>query len=66
MRRERREIDSGCSAADDVCDGVRGSGSEQNAIAMMACRKELRSFSAGSNRSFLYAGLAGPRRLRSG
>jgi len=31
-------------AADEVCNHVRSSGSKQNAVAMMAGRKELRCF----------------------
>jgi len=36
-----REIDRGRCTADEVGDGVRGSWSEQDAVAMMAGRKEL-------------------------
>ena len=36
-----REIDTGRYTADEVGDGVRGSRSEQDAVAMMAGRKKL-------------------------
>jgi hypothetical protein len=45
MRRERREIDRGCSAGNEVSDDVGGSGREQDAVAMVARCEELRSMS---------------------
>jgi hypothetical protein len=45
MRRERREIDRGCSAGNEVSDDVGGSRREQDAVAVVAGGDELRSMS---------------------
>ena len=45
MRRERRKIDRGGSARDEICDDMCGAGSEQDAVAMMSGGEEVRSVS---------------------
>src|ERR1700755_3000491 len=45
MRRERRKIEGGDSARDEICEDLSGAGSEQDAVAMMSGGEEVRCLS---------------------